>query len=98
MPDGIQGPGRQGQEWKRFLSCFTSSPHLTMSPTRPTKAFQLAEDEKALLDIAIRLDSAIRAYKARNGAVDLGVFTEMLDQDLVSDNASSNTSLLTQNV
>ena len=45
--------------------------------------FQRAQDEWMLFDMAIRLDAAIRVYKERNGMVNLDVYLDKMDEELV---------------
>ena len=45
--------------------------------------FQRAQDEWTLFDMAIRLDAAIRIYKERNGVVNLDVYLDKMDKELV---------------
>ena len=51
--------------------------------------WQRAQDEYTLVDIAIRLDAAIRVYKDRKGIVNLDVFLDKMDEELVRNESSS---------
>ena len=59
-----------------------------MSPAR-SKSFEFATDEDTLVNIAIRLDSAIRHYMAKKGAVNLAFFNRLIDDDLVRHSPTS---------
>ena len=57
---------------------------MALSPaTLDAFEFQRAQDEYALMDMAIGLDAAIRVYIQRKGAVNLEVFLDKLDENLV---------------
>ena len=45
--------------------------------------FQRAQDEWTLFDMAIRLNAAIQVYKERNSVVNLDVYLDKMDEELV---------------
>ncbi|KAN0134639.1 hypothetical protein V8E53_007424 [Lactarius tabidus] len=47
---------------------------------------RIVEDEDALLDIAIWMDAAIREFKAKGGAVDVDLFIDSIDAELIEVN------------
>ena len=70
---------------------------MALSPaTLDAFELQRAKDEYALMDIAIGLDAAIRVYMQRKGAVNLDVFLDKLDEQLVRFPIMVHSSLLIQ--
>ena len=70
---------------------------MALSPaTLDAFEFQHEKDEYALMDMAIGLDAAIRVYVQRNGAVNLEVFLDKLDEQLVRFPIIMHSSLLIQ--
>lgn len=57
--------------------------------------FKRSQDEYTLMDIGIGLDAAIRVYKQRQGVVNLDIFLDKMDEELVRDYIISSSSLLT---
>ena len=79
------------------LSQTTHHHSMALSPaTLDAFELQRAKDEYALMDIAIGLDAAIRVYMQRKGAVNLDVFLDKLDEQLVRFPIMVHSSLLIQ--
>ncbi len=54
-----------------------------MGPKRPTITDRLTEDEKELLEIAVRLDSALQYREEHIGLVDDGWYKKCIEDELV---------------